>query len=247
MWLRLSLEIVLVLVAAFMFWAADGKSSSERANRVVAVTPEESLPPRRIPMEPVETGEPRTSPPTDEALEESLPGKKVRLPTRREPKFLGNKPKPRCWDPPVNLGHLESTSLRKRIEIDELVDLMIDVDAGRDSLDAKEALIAIGKPAFPRILGAMAKIRDTITDVDSDDERLIESSLKLADECLREMDGWLMAKGKSSLRPGSEKRYIAYICRLHYKRWMKTLKDMPEMPGPYDPSGDYAGEAEEFR
>ncbi len=150
-------------------------------------------------------------------------------------------------EPPVDLGHLESTPFRTRIEIDELVDLMIDVDAGRDPLDAKEALIAIGKPAFPRILGAMAKIRDTITDVDSDNERLIESSLKLADECLREMDGWLTAKGKTGLRPGSEKRYIGYICRLHYKRWMQKLKDMPEMPGPYDPSGEYGGEAEEHR
>ena len=141
------------------------------------------------------------------------------------------------WDPPAELGHLDGTSAEDRKRIDDFITTMCDVDAGRDSLDAKEALIAIGKPAFPRILGAMAKIRDTITDVDSDGERLIESSLKLADECLREMDGWLTAKGKSSLRPGSEALYIAYICRLHYKRWTQKLQHMDEMPGPFE-SGD---------
>ncbi len=148
------------------------------------------------------------------------------------------KPEPRLGrsHPPQDMPHLASTEPELRRKIDELVATMIDIDAGRDSLDAKEALIAIGKPAFPRILGAMAKIRDTITDVDSNNERLIESSLKLADECLREMDGWLTAKGKSSLRPGSEKRYIGYICRLHYKRWQQELKNMSEMPGPYDPT-----------
>ena len=151
------------------------------------------------------------------------------------------------WDPPADLEHLEGTSPEDRKRIDDLITTMIDVFAGKDSLDAKQTLIALGKPAFPRILGAMAKIRDTITDVDSDDERLIESGLKLADECLREMDGWLTAKGKSSLRPGSEKRYIGYICRLHYKRWMQQLKVMPEMPGPYDPAGEYEGEVVKYR
>jgi hypothetical protein len=143
------------------------------------------------------------------------------------------------WDPPADLAHLDSTPFHERVEIDDFVILMMDFNAGRDSLDAKTALMAIGKPAFPRVLGAMAKIRDTITDVDSGDERLIESSLKLADECLREMDGYLTAKGKSTLRPGSEKRYIQYICRLHYKRWSQKLKEMPEMPGPFDPTLDY--------
>ena len=138
------------------------------------------------------------------------------------------------WDPPADMPHLASTEPKLRRRIDELVTTMMDFYAGLDSLDAKEALIAIGKPAFPRILGAMAKIRDTITDVDSAKERLIETSLKLADECLREMDGWLTAKAKAILRPGSEKRYIAYICRLHYKRWTQKLQHMDKMPGPYD-------------
>ena len=143
------------------------------------------------------------------------------------------------WDPPADLAHLKSTPPAVRKEIDALIKTMMDPMEGRDSLVAKDRLIAIGKPAFPRILGAMAKIRDTITDVDSDEERLIESSLKLADSALREMDGWLTSKGKPGLRPGSEKRYIAYICRLHYKRWVQKLKDMREMPGPFDPGSEF--------
>jgi hypothetical protein len=119
---------------------------------------------------------------------------------------------------------------------------MMDPQAGRDSLDAKQKLAAIGKPAFPVILGAMAKVRDKITDKDTIEERLIESSLKLADECLREMDGYLESKMKPPIRPGTDKKYIVYIIRLHYRRWKEALEAMPEMPGPYDPSVEYKEE-----
>ena len=85
------------------------------------------------------------------------------------------------------------------------------------------------------ILAAAAKIRDVITDVDSMEERMLESSLKLADGALREMDGYLNAYGKPELKPGSEKRYIEYICRMHYKRWVTELSKMDGLPGPYDP------------
>lgn len=146
------------------------------------------------------------------------------------------------YDPPPDLGHLEDTPPDLRKKIDEFVELMFDQYAGRDSLDAKNKLIAIGKPAFPVILGRMARVRDSITDVDSPEERMLESSLKLADEALREMDGYLTANEKSTLRPGSEKKYIAYICRLHYKRWVKVLSEMPEMPGPFDASKFYGDE-----
>ena len=159
-------------------------------------------------------------------------GKKKAVPVVRKSK----------WDPPADLAHLKSTPAAVRKKIDALVKVMFDVNEGRGSLIAKDALSAMGKPAFPRILGAMAKIRDTITDVDSGEERMVESSLKLADEALREIDGWLTGKGKSTLRPGSERRYIQYICRLHYKRWMQKLKGMREMPGPFDPAKTYDGE-----
>jgi hypothetical protein len=150
------------------------------------------------------------------------------------------------YDPPVDIPHLEDTPPELREKIDNYITSMFDPWAGRDSTDAKYELINIGKPAFPRILAKMAAVRDTITDVDNDDERLIESSLKLADEALREMDGYLTSHTKPVLRPGSEKKYIAYICRLHYKRWVTVLKDMPAMPGPYDPSGDYGESPEEM-
>jgi len=146
------------------------------------------------------------------------------------------------WDPPSDLGHLESTPPELRKQIDDLIALMMDPQAGRDSLDAKSKLAAIGKPAFLPILGAMARVRDTITDDDTPDERLIESSLKLADECLREMDGYLNSKDKGVLRPGIDKKYITYILKLHYRRWNEKLKDMAEMPGPYDPSKAYENE-----
>jgi len=151
------------------------------------------------------------------------------------------------YDPPADLGHLEDTPPELRKQIDDLIKNLMDPMAGRDSLEAKDKLVAIGKPAFPVILGQMARIRDTITDVDSQDERDTESSLKLADEALREMDGYLTANNKSTLRPGSHKEYIAYICRLHYKRWMTTLKDMPKMPGPFDPTQEYAAESEDYK
>jgi hypothetical protein len=95
----------------------------------------------------------------------------------------------------------------------------------------------------------MAKIRDTITDNDSMEERLIESSIMLADQCLREMDGYLEGHGKQVIRPGTDKKYLSYILRLHYRRWVEVLKDMDEMPGPFDPSkvpeGEGAPEEEE--
>ncbi|MHC4818106.1 MAG: hypothetical protein ACYTF8_08635 [Planctomycetota bacterium] len=146
------------------------------------------------------------------------------------------------WDAPATLGHLKTTPPSVRKQIDEYVGLMMDPQAGRDSLDAKQKLAAIGKPAFPVILGAMAKVRDTIGDTDTIDERLIESSLKLADECLREMDGYLVSKQKAPIRPGTDKKYIVYIIRLHYRRWKEKLETMPEMPGPYDPSVEYEEE-----
>ncbi len=164
-----------------------------------------------------------------------------------KPKIGGEKPRELVsqYDAPSDLAHLEDTPPELRARIDELIKLVMDHDAGKASLRAKDELILIGKPAFPRMLGAMAKLRDTITDVDSNEERLLESSLKLCDEALREMDGWLNAKNKSVLRPGSEKKYIAYIIRMHYKRWKVDLEKLDKMPGPYDPSAEYVGEAEE--
>jgi hypothetical protein len=149
------------------------------------------------------------------------------------------------WAPPADLPHLEDTPEDLRKKIDELIALMMDWQAGRDSLDAKQKLVAIGKPAFPRILGAMAKIRDTITDNDSHEERLLESSLKLADGALREMDGYLDSHNKGLIRPGTDKKYIDYILKLHYRRWVRDLEQMSEMPGPYDGSQAYKSEADE--
>ncbi|MHC4135862.1 MAG: hypothetical protein ACYTDU_10440 [Planctomycetota bacterium] len=141
-------------------------------------------------------------------------------------------------DPPADLAHLDATPADLRRRIDELVAVMMDPQAGRESLQAQEQLRAIGKAAFPRILGAMAKVLDRITDEDTMEERLLESALKLGDECLRTLDGYLDAKQKTSLRPGVDKNYIHYILRLHYRRWNEKLKDLAEMPGPHQPADE---------
>jgi hypothetical protein len=147
------------------------------------------------------------------------------------------------YDPPATLSHLDDTPPDLRKQIDELVAVLLDPQAGREVHEAKAKLAAIGKPAFLPVLGKMAAIRDTITDTDTMEERLIESSLMLADQCLREMDGYLDANGKAIIRPGTDKKYIKYILVLHYRRWTDglgkgatPLKDMPEMPGAFDPS-----------
>jgi hypothetical protein len=155
-------------------------------------------------------------------------------------------PEAPSYDPPATLGHLETTPQQQRKEIDELIVVMFDVEAGRGSLDAKARLAAIGKPAFPPVLGAMARIRDAIRDTDSMEERLVESSLKLADECLREMDGFLDAHDKAPIRPGTEKSYIVYVLRIHYRRWQdgmggQPLKELEKMPGPFDPKAAPGG------
>jgi hypothetical protein len=169
------------------------------------------------------------------------PPKKLDNRARTPEGFLKSK-----FDPPTDIPHVEGTPEDVKKQIDELITVMFDQDAGIDSHHAKKKLIALGKPSFPRILAKMASVRDTITDVDSMEERLLESSLMLADDALREMDGYLEANSKSKLRPGSEKKYIAYICRLHYKRWVQVLEAMPEMPGPFDPTKAYEAEAEEY-
>ncbi|MHC4930641.1 MAG: hypothetical protein ACYTGV_00405, partial [Planctomycetota bacterium] len=55
-------------------------------------------------------------------------------PPRREPPIRQSR-----WDPPADLPHLESTPAELRQRIDEQIEIMFDPDAGRESLEAKEA------------------------------------------------------------------------------------------------------------
>jgi hypothetical protein len=149
-------------------------------------------------------------------------------------------------EPPADLAHLPGTPADLRQRIDDLVAVMLDPQAGSEALQAKAQLETIGKPAFPRVLGAMARVRDRITDRDSREERLLESGLELADRCLRGMDGYLDAKEKAALHPGVAKHYIRYILREHYRRWNEKLKDANEMPGPHRPLRDRAAPASKW-
>jgi hypothetical protein len=160
-----------------------------------------------------------------------------------EPEAVPGTPAPRArprskYDPPATLGHLDTTRPEQRREIDDLIVVMFDVEAGRESLAASATLAAISKPAFLPVLGRMAQVRDTITDNETMEERLLESSLKLADQCLREMDGYLDEHDKAPIRPGTDKKYIDYILRLHYRHWLdglgsEPLRDRDGMPGPF--------------
>lgn len=151
---------------------------------------------------------------------DALPG-----PYRPEPAQRKRKPGESRWDPPATLGHRETTPAEQRREIDRLVDVMFDPQAGRESLVAQQKLAALGKPVFPVILGRMAALRDKLTDDDTMEERLAESSLKLADECLRQIDPYLNDKGKAPIRPGTDAKYVRYILRLHYRRWTEALSN----------------------
>lgn len=194
----------------------------------------------RSKAEPTPQAAPATAEPAPETVKPAPPPDE---PSPEPP--VENQPKPQPalgkYDPPATLGHLETTPPELRREIDDLVATLLDPQSGREAHEAKVRLAVIGKPAFLPLLGRMAAIRDTITDDDTMEERLLESSLMLADQCLREMDGYLDAKNKGILRPGTDRKYIKYILILHYRRWndglsSQPLKDMDEMPGPFDPS-----------
>jgi hypothetical protein len=65
-------------------------------------------------------------------------GRRRRSPSRAEARH----------GPPATLGHLDTTPPEIRKEIDELVAVLLDPTASRDSIDAKTRLAGIGKPAL---------------------------------------------------------------------------------------------------
>jgi hypothetical protein len=123
---------------------------------------------------------------------------------------------------------------------------MFDPYAGSDCFAAKQKLAQIGKPAYLPILAAMAKTKKQFKWDNSHDENVLMSSVKLADECLRLMDGYLEANGIGVIRPGTDEKYYGYVVRMHYKRWKRTLEELDEMPGPFDPSTEYEEETEKL-
>jgi len=150
------------------------------------------------------------------------------------------------YNPPEDLEpHLDSTPADKRAEIDKLIDTLFDPDAGKDSHDAKAKLILIGKPAFIPLLARMVKTKKLIKWDNGLDDRLVFSSVRLADVALRNMDGWIEAQNVRPIFAGTDEKYYDYVLRIYYRRWLTELKDMETMPGPYDPTVEYEKNEEE--
>jgi hypothetical protein len=136
------------------------------------------------------------------------------------------------------MPHLDSTPAALRESIDVEIGIMCDPDAGREARIARERLVAIGKPAFPRVLGKAAGLRDGLLDKKelTIDEQILQNhviaSIALCDRALREMDGYLTSKNVMEIKPGHGRRYVRYILGHHYKRWVRKLSKMDTMPGP---------------
>jgi len=160
-------------------------------------------------------------------------------------KKTGRKVRISRWNPPEDMGHLKETPADERKVIDDLLTLVFDPLAGKASLSAKQKLAIIGKPAYLPILASIRNAKKTMKWDNQHDDNLLMSSAKLADECLRIMDGYLEANGVGVIRPGTPENFYNFVIRMHYKRWIKTLADLDTMPGPYDPSSEYETENEE--
>jgi len=159
--------------------------------------------------------------------------------------------KVRRYHAPTDIPHLDSTAPELRKQIDDMIAVMCDAEAGGDSSVARERLVVIGKAAFPRVLAQMARMRDTISegenlDWDADHARnLLMSSVSQCDRALRAMDFHLNSKGVQEIKIGHTRDYVRYICGLHYKRWVNKLSAMDTMPGAYDGSANYDEEEDD--
>ena len=152
---------------------------------------------------------------------------------------------------PTDLPHLESTAPEMRKQIDDWIVVMCDPEAGGDSSIARERLVAVGKPSFPRVLSQLARMRDKIPDAENLDIdaqiacNLLMSSVSQCDRALRAMDFHLNSKGVQEIKIGHTREYVRYISGLHYKRWVTKLSEMDTMPGAYDGTAEYDEDEEE--
>ncbi|MHC4937774.1 MAG: ChaN family lipoprotein [Planctomycetota bacterium] len=151
--------------------------------------------------------------------------KNVKLPPVKIPK-----PKIEPWDPPEGLVHLESTPEPMRKKIDELIVVMMDPEKGAESLRAQQALVAIGKPAFPLVLQAIVELEPKFNHSHEDLIKL--ASARRADHCLRWMDGFGEAAALKPLGPSTSRKDFRKIVDLHASRWNDELSGMEKMPGP---------------
>ena len=159
-------------------------------------------------------------------------------------KKTGKKVRLSRWNPPDDIGHLESTPPEKRKEIDDLITVMFDPSSGSDGFKAKRKLVQMDKAAFLPLLAKIKNTKKLIKWDRSIDDNQLMSSVRMADEVLREMDGYMEAKQIGKIRPGTDEKYYDYLLRIYYKRWLTDLSKLDRMPGPYDPSVEYENEDE---
>ena len=154
-------------------------------------------------------GADRSAPTPDRAQTKELPA-----PTEapRAPRRVGA--------PPADLAHLVDTPESVKEAIDAHVRALCQSEGAEHRDRALRELVAIGRPAFPRILGRMAALCDQVhPDVDEPPAE-IASQLARCDLALRGIDKYLDSKGVMTITVGHSRLYVEYICRLHYKRWL---------------------------
>lgn len=228
---------------------ATGSGSGTGTDKAATGTEAGKTDPGTAGTEAADTTEPDGTEATDPGAATDTPKadepKKLTAQKARYKRVNGKKVRISKYNPPEDLKpHIESTPADKRKEIDDLIDTMFDADAGGDCHRAKKKLIALGKPAFLPILQRMVVSKKLVKWDRSIDDNQLMSSVRLADEVLREMDGWIEAKNVRRIVPGSDERYYDYVLRIYYRRWLTALKDLETMPGPYDPSVEYEGDKE---
>jgi len=139
-------------------------------------------------------------------------------------------PKETAWNAPEGLGHLESTPPELRDSIDARVAELLADDAA-SALRAQMKLVAIGKPAFPVVLQALAEMEPAF--------HPRASAARRADECLRWMGG---ADEPPLIGARTSRATFREVVEAHAARWNGSLSSLDALPGPFAANRESAAE-----
>jgi hypothetical protein len=143
---------------------------------------------------------------------------------------------PRTTSPTASLGkvllhevghHPESTDAEKQ-KIDDLIKLAVFENAGRDSLEAGEALVAMGLKAAPRLINVFHTVQTT----DGFDSRLGLVKAGVADGLLRKIDGAIDRQKQRPTRimPASKPDYAQGVAKRWVRWWDSDGWKTPQKP-----------------